>query len=72
VTLAIVAVSMGLMSGGHCLGMCGPLVLALPVNSTSTAASVLYRITYNLGRITTYVALGAIAGITGVALGVNI
>jgi uncharacterized protein len=72
VTLAIVAVSMGLMSGGHCLGMCGPLVLALPVNTTSTAASVLYRITYNLGRITTYVALGAIAGITGVALGVNI
>ncbi len=53
---------MGVFSGGHCLGMCGPLVLALPVNEESIWKSVFSRIVYNLGRISTYTLLGALTG----------
>lgn len=56
---------MGLFSGGHCLGMCGPLVLALPVSQRSTALSVLYRVLYNSGRVFTYTLLGAVTGLLG-------
>lgn len=54
---------MGFFSGGHCVGMCGPLVLALPVDGQRVAVSVIYRVVYNVGRITTYMALGGVAGL---------
>ncbi len=57
------AVVMGFFSGGHCLGMCGPLVLALPVDDGRVWISVFYRVIYNLGRILTYALLGGIAGL---------
>ena len=53
---------MGFVSGGHCLGMCGPLVLALPVSEGRVWVSVFYRVIYNLGRVFTYTILGGIAG----------
>lgn len=59
---------MGILSGGHCLGMCGPLVLALPVHENKISLSVLYRVLYNLGRIFTYALLGALIGIMAFAL----
>ncbi len=59
---------MGLLSGGHCLGMCGPLVLALPVSKSLVWVSIFYRVIYNLGRIFTYSILGAIAGALAAAI----
>lgn len=53
---------MGFLSGGHCLGMCGPLVLALPVSEDRVWISVFYRVIYNFGRVFTYTILGGIAG----------
>ncbi len=67
-TFAVSAFVMGLLASGHCLGMCGPLVLALPHGNGSLGLAILYRLVYNLGRITTYAALGLIAGFAGKAL----
>ncbi|MBX3722256.1 MAG: sulfite exporter TauE/SafE family protein [Turneriella sp.] len=59
------AAALGFFSGGHCLGMCGPLVLALPVHDSRPFFSVAYRVVYNLGRVFTYAALGAAVGGAG-------
>ncbi|MEE3623731.1 sulfite exporter TauE/SafE family protein [Nitrospirillum sp. BR 11752] len=58
----------GLTGGfGHCVGMCGPFVLA-QVGAGEAARPALARpagvllLPYHLGRMTTYAALGAVAG----------
>src|SRR3954469_16065186 len=56
---------LGLAGSLHCAGMCGPLALVLPTTGNSTAAFVLGRVAYNLGRIITYVVLGAVFGLIG-------
>lgn len=63
---------LGLMGSlGHCLGMCGPLVLM--VGSRSAAENhtpiVIRLLFYNSARILVYGCLGVIAGLAGQALG---
>ena len=62
------AAALGFFSSGHCLGMCGPLVLALPVSEKSPFLSVAYRVIYNAGRILTYAFLGAAIALAGLTL----
>jgi sulfite exporter TauE/SafE len=52
-----------LMSAGHCLGMCGPLVCAasLPIRGSPAGALGLYH----AGRIASYALLGAVLGAFG-------
>jgi len=74
-----VMLSLGLVSSLHCVQMCGPLVLTYSValkQSVSTAPSAALRhrllashLAYNFGRILTYSALGAIAGLVGGTMG---
>ena len=52
---------MGLAGGLHCVGMCGPLVLA----ATSKYPFVGAKLIYNLGRVITYGLLGILAGAIG-------
>jgi uncharacterized protein len=52
---------LGLFGTGHCLGMCGPLVLAFPA-ATGKFSSHLY---YHLGRALTYTVIGTIVGGAG-------
>jgi sulfite exporter TauE/SafE len=56
----------GLLGSFHCVGMCGALALALPGQAGAAprrfAAG---RLLYNLGRVSTYAALGAGAGLVG-------
>ena len=63
----------GLVSSLHCVQMCGPIVLSysLPLAAGGPPHSQLARahLWYNLGRITTYAALGALAGAAGGAIG---
>jgi hypothetical protein len=59
------ALAMGLAGSLHCAGMCGPIALALPRPPSSRAAFLAGRLLYNLGRIATYAALGAVAGLAG-------
>lgn len=56
------AFGMGLATSLHCLGMCGPLALALPTGEQNPYIG---RTLYNTGRIITYSAFGAIAGLFG-------
>lgn len=58
-------VSLGLVSSLHCVGMCGPLALALPVQHLPKAARLFSLFCYNAGRILTYSLLGSIAGVAG-------
>jgi sulfite exporter TauE/SafE len=53
--------SLGLVSGLHCLQMCGPIALIIGGPRA--------QLTYNGGRILTYMALGGIAGAAGGGFG---
>jgi uncharacterized protein len=56
----------GIMGSFHCVGMCGPLVLALPGQSKLIPMRFLYtRLMYNAGRIITYSILGMLIGLIG-------
>mgnify|MGYP001204068179 CR=1 FL=1 len=59
------AIILGLMSSLHCLGMCGPLVFALPVRTTNKWNKLFKYLLYNIGRITTYALLGMVSGLIG-------
>ncbi len=56
---------LGSISSFHCVGMCGPLALSLPLASHSKAQKVLGIILYNLGRVTTYALIGLFFGFLG-------
>jgi sulfite exporter TauE/SafE len=55
---------LGFFGSLHCIGMCGPIVLALPF-SGSGFSFVYGRVLYNLGRVVTYALLGIIFGLLG-------
>ncbi len=63
--LLIAAFVMGGIGSLHCVGMCGPLALSLPVVATNNAGKMLYTLLYNLGRVVTYAVLGAVLGFIG-------
>lgn len=58
---------LGLATSVHCLGMCGPLAVALPGGGPGGGRGryLAGRVLYNLGRIVTYATLGAIFGVIG-------
>ena len=56
---------LGLVGSAHCAGMCGPLALALPPTGNTRAVFLAGRVAYNLGRILTYAAMGALFGLLG-------
>jgi sulfite exporter TauE/SafE len=55
----------GLISSFHCVGMCGPIAMMLPVDRTNEAKKVTQIITYHLGKLTAYGLLGLIFGLLG-------
>jgi hypothetical protein len=61
----LAAFFVGLVGSLHCIGMCGPIVIALPVPNTSNLSFFTGRILYNLGRVVTYSFLGAVLGLLG-------
>lgn len=65
----IQAITAGLILGAfsslHCIGMCGPLALALPVQHLALWQQRLAALMYNIGRIITYTLLGVIFGMAG-------
>jgi sulfite exporter TauE/SafE len=64
-TLILSAISLGLLGSFHCIGMCGPIALALPVHHFSSIKKYLGIFIYNLGRIFTYTFLGVLFGLIG-------
>jgi uncharacterized protein len=61
----ITGLTIGLVGSLHCLGMCGPIALALPLHSDSWFNKVSGGLLYNSGRIITYGMLGALFGLLG-------
>jgi sulfite exporter TauE/SafE len=55
----------GLFGSFHCIGMCGPIVLALPLDYKTKLELYFGRFVYNLGRVFTYTILGFVAGFFG-------
>ena len=56
---------MGLIGSFHCLGMCGPIAMALPMGNRSNSSRLAGGTIYNLGRIMTYAVLGLVLGLAG-------
>ena len=56
---------MGLLGSAHCIGMCGPLVLALPIQHKSTAQKWGALFLYHFGKISSYSLLGVLFGLFG-------
>ena len=56
---------LGLISSLHCIGMCGPIAMMLPVSSHNPERKALQIMTYHLGRILSYAMIGLIFGILG-------
>ena len=66
--LYFVALITGLVGSLHCIGMCGPIAIALPLGAKGWWHRVFGGISYNLGRTLTYALLGAIFGLLGQGL----
>jgi hypothetical protein len=66
--LPYLAISMGLISSFHCVGMCGPIALALPVHKGTRARQLTGVLAYNAGRALTYALFGIVIGTLGASL----
>jgi uncharacterized protein len=64
-TILWTAFIVGLLGSLHCIGMCGPITLALPVYRDERFSLVMSRLLYNLGRTITYAFMGGIIGLIG-------
>lgn len=55
----------GLISSFHCIGMCGPIAMMLPVDNQSEFKKATQIFTYHFGRLTAYAFIGLIFGLLG-------
>ena len=56
---------MGLIGSVHCIGMCGPLVMALPIAQQTNFQKWQSILLYHFGKITSYAILGILLGLFG-------
>lgn len=66
--LLLSAFILGLASSFHCIGMCGPIAMALPLNRRTKGTQLIGLFANNLGRITTYAVIGFVLGTIGFSL----
>mgnify|MGYP003439679254 CR=1 FL=1 len=67
-TYYLVIFAAGFAGSFHCIGMCGGFACALGRDPRGGAATVERHLLYNVGRLTTYCFLGALAGALGEVL----
>jgi uncharacterized protein len=65
IALLISGLLLGIFGSLHCVGMCGPIALALPIHQYSKFKKYLAVVLYNLGRAVTYGLLGLVFGSIG-------
>ncbi|WP_114747759.1 sulfite exporter TauE/SafE family protein [Pleomorphovibrio marinus] len=58
------AFAFGFLGSFHCVGMCGPIAMAVSANRSR----LIQKLLYNLGRTTTYAFLGTVIGTLGFSL----
>jgi sulfite exporter TauE/SafE len=59
------ALILGMVSSLHCIGMCGPIAMMLPVNRSNPTVKALQILLYHAGRLTAYGSLGLLFGLLG-------
>ncbi len=59
------ALLFGLLSSLHCVGMCGPIALMLPVGNSKGIAKYSRIALYHLGRLSAYAGIGLLFGLLG-------
>lgn len=59
------ALLLGVLGSAHCIGMCGPLALAIPVPRNNFGARLASTLALNSGRVITYALIGAGFGLFG-------
>lgn len=67
-TIFIPAFILGVISNLHCLGMCGPIALAIPLNRSSKSTMLFGILQYHIGRILVYGILGYLVGYIGMGI----
>ena len=55
----------GLISSLHCIGMCGPIAMMLPVERNNPTKKATQILTYHIGRLVAYATIGFIFGLVG-------
>jgi uncharacterized protein len=63
--IIVSALGLGFATGFHCVGMCGPIALSMGFSRSQAIKFYLGNLTYQFGRITTYMLLGLILGLLG-------
>lgn len=61
----IAGFTLGAAGSLHCIGMCGPLSLALPIHTLSGSRRFFSLLSYQLGRVCTYTIIGILFGLAG-------
>ena len=61
----VFALMTGLIGSLHCIGMCGPIAIALPLGKKSWGYRTVGSLSYNIGRTLTYGILGSLFGLLG-------
>lgn len=67
-TVYISALVLGLSSSLHCLGMCGPLVAAVPMKTSTKYGQLFGMMQYHVGKTFTYAVLGVVIGFVGMSV----
>ena len=61
----ITPLTIGLIGSFHCIGMCGPIVVVLPLKKHDLISKISGAVLYNSGRVATYSMLGILFGLLG-------
>jgi len=61
----LTALAIGFLGSLHCIGMCGPIAVALPLPGSNTLSFIAGRLLYNIGRVIAYGILGSVFGLLG-------
>ncbi len=62
------ALVLGFAGSAHCIGMCGPIAVALPGNRQFMGTYLAGRVLYNIGRSVTYALMGGVLGFLGLGV----
>ena len=65
IALITTAIILGALGSAHCIGMCGPIALSLPVVAENHYSKFLGALLYNAGRVFTYAFIGLLFGLAG-------
>ncbi len=62
------ALLLGLIGEAHCVGMCGPIALIIPVDRSNRLKTAMQLIVYHIGRLLAYGLIGLVFGLIGTGL----